>query len=177
LREYDMSERVARTLSALGHKISKDSESVKKAIKSHFDSYETYVDVDRDALSLLQGLRLRYKIGLITNFAYAPTIYNLLNRFQLRQFFDDIVISGEVGWVKPSPRIFQVALSALRLKAHECVFVGDEKEADIEGGRGVGMKTILLSEKDTDCPDADTIVRNLADLALVISELENRRTP
>jgi putative hydrolase of the HAD superfamily len=172
LREYDMGERLARTLGALGHKISANSELVKQAIDCHFKSYENYVEVDRDAPSLLQDLRLRYKIGLITNFAYSPTIYNLLDRFQLRRFFDGIVISSEVGWVKPSPRIFQVALSALRLKAQECVFVGDEIEADIRGASGVGMKTILLSEKDIDCPDADTIAHHLAELPLVISGLE-----
>ena len=176
LKEYNMNERVAGTLTALGLKISADSESVKKAIDCHFNSYETYVEVDSEAFSLLQQLHLRYKLGLITNFAYPPTIYNLLEKFHLRQFFDEITISGEVGWIKPSPRIFQIALSALQLKANECVFIGDEIEADVRGARGVGMKTILLSKRDVDCPDADAIVHDLAELPSAISDIQDRET-
>jgi putative hydrolase of the HAD superfamily len=174
LREYDMNDRLVRTLGALGFKISVDSESVKKAIDSHFGFYESYVGADKEVPTILQDLRRAHKLGLITNFAYPPTIYKLLDKFHLRQFFDEIVISGEVGWAKPSPRIFQFALSAFELKAEECVFIGDDAEADIEGARGVGMKTILLSEKDPDCSDADAIIHHLTELPSVISEMESR---
>jgi HAD superfamily hydrolase (TIGR01549 family) len=174
LKEYNMCERVASTLSALGINISARSELVKKAIEDHYDSYESYVGADEEASTTLRDLRARYKLGLITNFAYPPTIYKLLDRFHLAQFFDTVVISGEVGWVKPSPKIFRFALSALGLKAEQCVFIGDDLEADIKGAKGVGMKAILLSEKDLSCPGADAVIRNLRELESVIDEMERR---
>jgi HAD superfamily hydrolase (TIGR01549 family) len=174
LKEYNMCERVARTLSALGIDISARSELVKKAIEDHYDSYESYVCEDKEAPTTLRALRARYKLGLITNFAYPPTIYKLLERFRLGQFFDSVVISGEVGWVKPNPKIFQFALSALELKAEQCVFIGDDVEADINGAKGVGMKAILLSQKDLDCPDADAVIRSLGELESAIDEIERR---
>ncbi len=174
LKEYDMCERVARTLSALGVNISARSELVKKAIEDHYDSYESYVSADEEASTTLRDLQARYKLGLITNFAYPPTIYKLLDRFRLAQFFDAVVISGEVGWVKPSPKIFQFALSALELKAKQCVFIGDDVEADIKGAKRVGMKAILLSEKDLHCPDADAVIRILGELESAIDEIERR---
>jgi HAD superfamily hydrolase (TIGR01549 family) len=174
LKEYNMCERVARTLSALGISISARSELIKKAIEDHYDSYESYVSEAEEASTTLRDLRARYKLGLITNFAYPPTIYKLLDRFHLRQFFDTVVISGEVGWVKPSPKIFRFALSALGLKAEQCVFIGDDVEADIKGAKKVGMKAILLSEKDLNCPDADAVISSLRGLESVIDEIERR---
>jgi putative hydrolase of the HAD superfamily len=172
LREYDMNDRLVRTLGALGFKISADSESVKKAIDSHFGFYESYVRADKEAPTILQDLRRAHKLGLVTNFAHPPTIHRLLDKFHLRQFFNEIVISGEVGWVKPSPTIFQLALSTLELKAEECVFVGDDVEADIKGAKGLDMKTILLSEKDLDCLDADAVIHHLGELPSIIDKIE-----
>jgi len=177
LREYDMGDRVARTLSALGFRVSANSETVKKAIDCHFHSYESYVETNSETESVLQYLCPRYKLGLITNFAHPPTIHNLLDKFRLRRFFDVITISGEFGWVKPSPRIFQSALSALKLKAEKCVFIGDDLEADIKGANGIGMKTVLLTEKNLSRSGADSIIHNLRELPSTLDEIEGRDGP
>ncbi|WP_031162483.1 HAD family hydrolase [Streptosporangium roseum] len=53
-------------------------------------------------------------------------------------FFDEIVISGEVGMRKPEPRIFEHALGRVGLAGPECVFV-DDMEANITAARGLGI--------------------------------------
>jgi FMN phosphatase YigB (HAD superfamily) len=65
-----------------------------------------------------------------------------------------------------------LALSTLELKAEECVFVGDDVEADIKGAKGLDMKTILLSEKDLDCLDADAVIHHLGELPSIIDKIE-----
>jgi HAD superfamily hydrolase (TIGR01549 family) len=174
LREYSMKERIARTLSALEYKISADSELIRRAIEQHFDSYESYVEMNKEAPSTLQDLGARYRLGLITNFAYPPMIHKLLDKFHLRQFFDIVVISGEEGWVKPSPRIFQAAFSRLKLESSQCIFVGDDIEADIRGANNAGMKAIFLSNKGVGCQDAEASIRHLSELPSVLNEIEKK---
>jgi putative hydrolase of the HAD superfamily len=83
---------------------------------------------------------------------------------------DAAVFSGEVGWRKPSPRIFAAALVALGADAATTVFVGDRLREDITGAHGAGMRTVLVQRDaapghvvGTDVrPDA--VVRSLAAL-------------
>lgn len=56
---------------------------------------------------------------------------------------DEIVLSFEVGVVKPDPRIFQIALERLGVEAHEAIMVGDSEEND-GGARAVGCDFILV---------------------------------
>ena len=52
-----------------------------------------------------------------------------------------IIVSGEAGYAKPDPRIFQDALEAMGLTRPERVmFVGDNPVADIDGAKRFGMK-------------------------------------
>jgi putative hydrolase of the HAD superfamily len=173
LREYDMSERLSRTLHALGFKVSPDSALVKRALKDQYAKYINQVELEEGVHNVLRDLRLTYKLGLITNFAYTLSIYQILDKFDIRQFFDVVVVSREVGWIKPSPRIFEVALSALKLRSNQCVFVGDDVEADIKGAKGVGMKAILLSRKGGSCKDADAIIGRISELPSALNRLEN----
>ncbi len=54
------------------------------------------------------------------------------------EFFDAVVISGEIGMRKPEPRIFEHALGRVGLAGHECVFV-DDIEANITAAGALGI--------------------------------------
>jgi putative hydrolase of the HAD superfamily len=55
----------------------------------------------------------------------------------------DIVLISEQEQVrKPDPRIFIRAAEGLGMRTQECVFVGDNPQADICGAHQVGMKTV-----------------------------------
>ena len=80
---------------------------------------------------------------------------------------DAAVFSGEVGWRKPSPHIFEAALGALGAEPHTTVHVGDRLREDVDGAHAVGMRAIRLREHHDD-PDpdaqADAVLDRLADL-------------
>jgi HAD superfamily hydrolase (TIGR01549 family) len=172
LREFDMYERVSRTINALGLKVSPVSAAVRRAVDDHYTAYLSYAEMEKEVPEILQGLRSKRKLGLITNFAHSPTIYRVLEKFGLRKFFDVVLVSREVGWVKPSPKIFRAALSSLKLLSSQCVFIGDDAEADIKGARGVGMKTIFISKEGSMCQEADATISHLTELQSAIEKLE-----
>ena len=172
LKEYDMNERLSRTLSALGFKISPDSLIVKKALEDQYAKYIIQVELEEGVPTVLRELHVKYKLGLVTNFAYTLSIYQILDRFDIRKYFDVVVVSREVGWVKPSPKIFEVALSVLKLGSGQCVFVGDDVEADIKGAKNMGMKTVFVSRGEVQSNYADAKISKISELPSAIEALE-----
>jgi putative hydrolase of the HAD superfamily len=173
LKEYDMKERLAKVLESLDFSASVSSEIIRQALDAYFEEYVRKVSMEKEVIPTLRSLLPRYSLGVVTNFAYPSGIHAILRKFGLEEIFDPIVISGEVGWIKPSPIIFQAALSKLRLSADHVVFVGDDPETDIEGAKNVGMKTVFLARESTRC-DADITISHLSSLKTAIEELEMR---
>jgi putative hydrolase of the HAD superfamily len=88
----------------------------------------------------IRGLRTRYKTGLISNTLsdVRPTIEN---HWRLADAFDAIILSAEVGLMKPDPRIFHAALKALNVQSAEAIFVDDFVQ-NVEGARAIGMVAV-----------------------------------
>ena len=100
-----------------------------------------------DAIPVLENLQGTYRLGLVTN--GAPDLqHEKLNGTKLGQYFDEIVISGEVGIGKPDPRIFTLALNALGGQPTEAVMVGNSLERDIAGAQGAGIQGIWLNRSE-----------------------------
>ena len=102
--------------------------------------------IDRTILDFLRSIKPKYKTGLISN------AWSGLRNYILREKFDDafeyMIISAEVGAAKPDPKIFQIALEQLQVKANEAVFVDDFVE-NIEACKKVGMKGILFKDPES----------------------------
>lgn len=62
----------------------------------------------------------------------------------LADYFDGILISSEEGCKKPSPVFFDRLLERYSLKAEDCLMMGNDVNADIAGGRAVGMDTLYI---------------------------------
>ena len=59
-----------------------------------------------------------------------------------------IIVSGEMGYEKPDPRIFRDALEAAGLTAPERVlFVGDNPTADVDGAKRFGMQAAWIRRR------------------------------
>ena len=101
--------------------------------------------VDRELLSYLQTLRPHYYVGLISN-AW-PDLRDYITRQKFHDAFDHMVISGEVGVMKPDPKIFQIALEQAGVSPNEAVFIDDFYE-NIEGCRAVGMHGIHFRDPE-----------------------------
>ena len=70
-------------------------------------------------------------------------MFDTLEQYGVRQYFDDITLSSIVGYRKPHPYIFQVALCQARLKPEECAFVGDTLSRDVVGPRKMGYARVF----------------------------------
>lgn len=66
---------------------------------------------------------------------------------RLTTIFEDVVVSGIEGLLKPKPEIYQKLLQRNDITAEDCIFVDDRTE-NVEGAKAVGMDGILFTGAD-----------------------------
>jgi putative hydrolase of the HAD superfamily len=144
-REIDNKVWVADALKELGYNAKPEDQLVVEAVDAYFDPFIASLRVALGAFATLSKIGRPLSIGLISNFSYGKAIREALRKLRLDRFLDVVVISDEVGWRKPHPKIFQMFLDELKLDPDEAIYVGDDLKYDIEGAKAVGMKTVLVS--------------------------------
>jgi FMN phosphatase YigB (HAD superfamily) len=131
--------------------------------------------------ALLDWLRGRYRLGLVSNFDYSPTVARILEADGLHERFETIVVSDAVGWRKPSPVIFQAAFAGMGVGARECLFVGDRPDLDVIGAKRVGMDAAWLNEAGApfpaDLPAPEFTLRGLPELRDLLQGQERSGRP
>lgn len=103
--------------------------------------------------TLLASLTPRFRLGIVSNFDYAPTAHGILEREGIAALFDAVVVSAEVGWRKPKPIIFEVALARLRISPQEALFVGDRADIDVLGAKRAGLAAAWLNREGEPLPE------------------------
>lgn len=91
---------------------------------------------------LKQLKKAGYPVYGLSNWS-AETFPHMRERHDFFDLFNDMVISGEVGHVKPEPQIFQILLDKIGKPAEECLFI-DDSLANIQQAQELGFATILF---------------------------------
>ncbi len=120
------------------------------------------------------------KLGVISNTAALYQVFDSLEEYGIRDFFQDVTLSSVTGFRKPCRDIFTVSLRQMRSKPEECVYVGDTVSRDVIGSKKAGFACAiqicsrLTKEKDVKlekAPEADCIIDDIYDTARVVREL------
>ncbi|MCW4011381.1 MAG: HAD family hydrolase, partial [Candidatus Bathyarchaeota archaeon] len=109
----------------------------------HKDMY-----LDEETVKVLEALRRDHVVGLITNWEHTPRIFELVDELGMHDLFDSIFVSDDVGYAKPDPMIFHVALEKHGLKPDMAVYVGD-MDVDVQGAIAAGLKPVLIQRIDS----------------------------
>ena len=105
---------------------------------------------------MLKGLKedLKMHVSVVSNTGSLFQVFDTLEKYGVRQYFDDITLSSVTGYRKPHPNIFTVALKQANLDPSECAFVGDTLSRDVVGPRRMGfgrvfkINSFLTPQKD-----------------------------
>ncbi len=118
-----------------------------------------------DTIDFLEGIRsLGLKIVLVSN--ATKGIHKLIDQFDLRKYFDSLIISSEVGYVKPNPKIFYLAISK---GGYPAIHIGDIFEVDYIGAKRAFLDSILL-DRCNFYPDLNA--KKEKDLKYVLRDIE-----
>ncbi|MCJ8013272.1 YjjG family noncanonical pyrimidine nucleotidase [Paenibacillus sp. KQZ6P-2] len=82
-----------------------------------------------------------YRMAIITN-GIKQVQFGRINRSELKDFFEQVIVSEDTGYQKPQAGIFEHAFSKIGSSAKEkMLMVGDSLTSDIQGGNNVGIDT------------------------------------
>ncbi|HEY3325093.1 MAG TPA: HAD family hydrolase [Planctomycetota bacterium] len=122
--------------------------------------------IDPAICNMLASLRGRYRLGVISN-GHGSRQRRKLQRAGLSQYFDSIIISGELGVAKPDARIYAGALSRAGFCASESLLVGDDVERDVLGPMQHGMASCWVARGRSyprELPQPCRIIESILDL-------------
>ncbi|HXW07533.1 MAG TPA: HAD family hydrolase [Vicinamibacterales bacterium] len=143
-------ERFRLLLEAAGE--AEDSERAAVAARRYRHAYVEARRPIAGAAALLQALRARVRIGIVTN--------NLLEEQQqklrhcgLETCVTHLIVSEEARVSKPDPAIFRIALARLGCEPAEAVMVGDSWPNDVRGARAAGIPAVWFNRRGEMCPE------------------------
>ena len=100
-----------------------------------------------DTLPFLNRIKGNYRLALITN--GSPDLQRIkTDRSGLRDYFDFIAVSGEIGFAKPHKNIFEIALRELHVSHKDALMIGDNPHTDIKGANERGIVSVWINRND-----------------------------
>lgn len=91
-------------------------------------------------LEYAEGLRSRFKLGMCSNIGPGG-MDSFFSPQERQKLFDAVVLSGDVGMVKPNPAIFRLMAERLNVEPRECIMI-DDIEENCSGADAAGMHAI-----------------------------------
>jgi len=145
-------------------------------LRARFDAFVRAIEAPEYLSSLLDRLSRRYRLALVSNYPDPKAIRTSLERIGLARVLASVVVSGDVGFVKPHPLPFQRCLAELRLQPDDVIYVGDNWLADVQGPKRLGMPVIWTTQweavdnvaRDPGDLEPDLTIRHLTDLEHVL---------
>lgn len=122
------------------NKIEKEEEIIK------FLRIQRNKEINQDLINLIKTLREKgYKIGLLSN--NSTKINEEIKENGLQKYFDEILISEDIGFKKPDPKAFNVLLKKFNIKPEELIFVDDSKSS-LSSASIIGYNPILFIDNN-----------------------------
>lgn len=95
-----------------------------------------------DALEFVENISKTHRLIMVTN-GLTRVQRTRIRKSIIAKYFEEIIISEEIGYAKPSPMIFEKGLSKVCLPGkEEILIVGDSLTSDIQGGINYGIDTV-----------------------------------
>ncbi len=124
-------------------------------IAEHMRQLTRAMEFPESHRALLDRLHPRYRLGIISNFDHGPTVEMALTLNNIRERFEAVVVSADIGWRKPRAEIFQEAFRQMGIGPADAIFVGDTPEVDVLGAQAVGMNVIWIDDGTKSFPSGN----------------------
>ena len=146
-----------------------DLQLLEKWENDYWETVKTKTTLFPETIRVLEGLAVKYKLGLVTNTQgqKTPVKHRIALFPELEKFFKDIIVAGEGGIPpKPDPSPFHRSLKNLNVKPDEAIYVGDDWRIDVCGAEDAGVRPIWLQHYSVhrSWPVAETSVRVITNL-------------
>lgn len=164
-RSWPFSERVQALMAAYGRDECANAEC-ERLTEAFYEPIGAATRRYPETLEVLEALREDdIRMAIISNAPWdvpGRLLRADMRRWEIEEFFDVFVTSGESPWRKPNPEFMWEAARGLGLEPEACLVVGDSLKADIAGARAAGMKCVWVNREGLPGGDeADWVVSDL----------------
>lgn len=106
-----------------------------------------------------------FRLALLSN--WSSNLPQILERLNIRHYFEFVIVSSLVGLAKPDRAIFDLAVQKSGCRPDELLYVGDSPASDIAGSQAAGWNSVLIATRHTDA-DAPLKVNRLIELPVLL---------
>jgi putative hydrolase of the HAD superfamily len=108
-----------------------------------------------------------YKNYILSN--HIPRLTEIVENVGLKNYFNGIYSSANIGYEKPNIKIYEYVLKELKTNKNNCIIIGDSFKADIKGGENSGIKSILVRNENIEnykwyCKDLRSIMEKIREI-------------
>jgi putative hydrolase of the HAD superfamily len=126
------------------------------------DKWEAVLDfcsqekgINQNVLNLIDELRSKgYKLGLLSNNSLEGGVE--IRKKGIDKYFDTVLISAEIGLMKPQQEIFFLLAERLGVRPEELIFI-DDTPRSLEGAEKVGFHPLVFTTYESLLKDLDTL--------------------
>ena len=124
-------------------------ESTELSLKMNETFYKYFLPMKTvcpHAYETLDYLKSKYRLAIVSNGTKASQIEKI-KTFQLREYFEKIILSDDIGFPKPNTIIYNAALKEMKCDKKQAIMVGDDFIPDIYGAHQAGIEQIWYNPK------------------------------
>ncbi|MFO7845406.1 MAG: YjjG family noncanonical pyrimidine nucleotidase [Balneolaceae bacterium] len=107
---------------------------------TYMQKYREFWEWIEQAEETLATVSTIFDVGIITN-GFKETQHKKFDKLAMHRYTGQMIISEELGVLKPDPKVFDHATELAGVKRDEILYVGDSYSSDIVGGVKAGWKT------------------------------------
>jgi putative hydrolase of the HAD superfamily len=157
--------------------------TIRSALSAMYSVSQEHWHVEKDTKPVLAELKHQgYRLGIISNAGDDADIQQLVDKAEIRSYFDLIISSAAMGIRKPDPRLFEWALAKLEVNHRRAAVVGDTLDADILGAQNANLFSIFLTRRaDTPANRAqldrikpDAVIHTLGELPDLLNSVSSQ---
>ncbi len=104
------------------------------------------LDEDLQMTAILQKLRQQFPLYLLSNINDSHFTF-IENSFNISRHFNELILSHEVGYVKPEPEIYHEVLKRSGMEPHHWLFI-DDLQPNVEGAQAIGLNAFQFTGVD-----------------------------
>jgi len=144
-RETHNSFWISAALQSQGYHVPPDDSCIALGVDAYFSAFLEHCHLIPGTAEMLETLKARYRLGLLSNFTHAPAARKIIELVGLTPFFEVVLISGELGYRKPHPSVFRRLIESLEVHGSQILYVGDDPEPDILGAERAGIQPVWFT--------------------------------
>ena len=95
-----------------------------------------------DIVPWLTRWKEKYTLGILSD--AMPSILVFMDQYGILKYFDAVVISTQIGVIKPDPRMYEAILKKLNADPGDCLFV-DDRPCNLDGAVRAGLHAVQMA--------------------------------